>query len=180
MLIYLGITLFLLLCLLLFSSPRFSPIPYFPTNRKDIPLIIKGLALKNNQTVVDLGAGDGIVIFEAAKASLQDKLNTQFIAVEINPILVFILHLHRLFHPNRKNIKIIFGDMFKIDFMDFINFKNFITIYLYVSPWLIDKILRHIKKQIKEFSVISYMYDSKLLKNKEKIIKGVHNIYVYN
>lgn len=175
MFIYLGVALFLLLCLLLFSSPRFSPIPYFPTNRKDVPLIIKGLALKNNQTIIDLGAGDGVVIFAAAKAGFQKKINTQFIAIEINPILVLILQIKRLFHPNRKNIKIVFGDMLKIDFMNFINFKNFITIYLYISPWLINKV---IEKFSVNWRIVSYFYPIKNRKPK-KILSGAHKIFIY-
>jgi hypothetical protein len=57
--------------ILLFSSKTLSPIPYFPSQKIDLPLIIKALNLQNNQTVFDLGAGDGIVIFEAAKKAYQ-------------------------------------------------------------------------------------------------------------
>lgn len=176
MLIYLGIVLFVLFCLLLFSSPRFSPVPYFPTNKKDLPLIIKALRLKNNQTIIDFGAGDGIVISEAAKVSLQQKLNTRFVAIEINPILVFILYFRCLFHTNRKNIKIVYGDFFKAALQQY----NNVTIYLYISPWLIDKLIKNLKLKNKNFNLVSYMYPSKHFKNKEKIIKGLHNIYVYN
>ncbi len=167
--------LIILFIVSLFSSPRFSPVPYFPTNKKDIPLIIKALGLKNNQTIIDLGAGDGIVIFEAAIISLQQKLNTQFIAVEINPVLVIILFVSRLFHPNRKNIKIIWGDFFKVTMQQF----NNITIYLYVSPWLIDKLIKNLKLKTKNFSLVSYMYSSKLLKDSQKIIKGKNKIFIY-
>jgi len=97
----------------LFLSKKVSPIPYFPSNKKDLPLIIKALKLKNNQTVVDLGAGDGIVVFSAAARALQKKLNTKFIAIELNPILILVLHIRRLFHSNKKNIKITYADIFK-------------------------------------------------------------------
>jgi len=78
-----SITFFLIIFLILgiiflFSSPQLSLIPYFPSNKKDLPLIIKALNLKNNQVVFDLGAGDGIVIFEAAKLAFEKKLNTKF------------------------------------------------------------------------------------------------------
>ena len=105
--------------LFIFSSKTLSPIPYFPSQPVDIPLIIKALNLKNNQTVFDLGAGDGIVIFKAAQQSYEQKLNTQFVAVEINPVLIIILHFRRLFHKNKKNIKIIRDDMFKMNFESF-------------------------------------------------------------
>ncbi|MFH0979336.1 MAG: class I SAM-dependent methyltransferase [Candidatus Roizmanbacteria bacterium] len=176
-----------IIIIFLFSSPKLSPIPYFPSNKKDLPLIIKSLDLKNNQNVIDLGAGDGIVIFEAAKQAFRKKLNTQFIAVDINPILVFIMFLRRLFHPNKKNIKIILGDIFKNDFMNFINFKNFITIYLYISPWFLEKVIENCKLalnkveglKIENLRIVSYMYPIKSLKNKEKIIEGKNKIFIY-
>jgi len=144
----------------LFSSKTFSPIPYFPTQKADLPLIIKTLNLKNNQTVVDLGAGDGRVIFEAAKKAFQQKFNTRFIAAEINPVLITILHLRRLFHPNRRNIKIVLDDMFNMDFnaLDSGLRRNDIVFYLYISPRYMEKTILNIKKQISKFRVVSYMY----------------------
>jgi len=38
-----------LVVILIFSSKRFSPIPFFPTNKYDLPLIIKSLDLKENR-----------------------------------------------------------------------------------------------------------------------------------
>ena len=36
-----------------------------------------------------------------------------------------------------------------------------------------------LKKQVENFSVISYMYPIKNLKNKEKVIEGRNKIYIY-
>jgi 16S rRNA A1518/A1519 N6-dimethyltransferase RsmA/KsgA/DIM1 with predicted DNA glycosylase/AP lyase activity len=174
------ILIVLFIVIFIFSSPTLSPIPYFPSQSVDLPKIIKALDLKNNQTVIDLGAGDGIIIFKAAKESLLKKLSTKFIAVEINPVLILILCLRRLFHPNRKNIRIIYGDIFKTDFMNLINFKNFITIYLYISPWFLEKVIENCKLKIENFHVISYMYPIKSLKESEKVIQGKNKIFVYH
>ena len=114
MIIYLLIFIVLII-IFIFSSKSLSPIPYFPTQKVDLPKIIKALNLKQDQTVVDLGAGDGGVVFKAAKEANRRRLNTKFVAVDINPVLILIMYLKRLFHPNRKNIRIILGDMFKID-----------------------------------------------------------------
>ncbi|MDH7476288.1 MAG: rRNA adenine N-6-methyltransferase family protein [Microgenomates group bacterium] len=204
--ILIAVTIILIFIIIfIFSSPKLSPIPYYPSNKKDLPLIIKALNLKNNQLVFDLGAGDGIIIFEAAKIAYGKKINAVFVAVEINPILVLILHLKRFFHQNKKNIKIVWGDMFKINIKNQIskikpddnpkidNKKNLrrqskklaikkysnITIYLYISPWLIEKILAVLKKQLPRFSLISYYYPVKTLKEKEKITSGIHQIHTY-
>lgn len=185
----------ILFIIVIFSFPRFSPIPYFPSNKKDKELILNSLDLKDNQILFDLGAGDGWIIFETAKKAYAKKLNTQFIATEINPVLLLILNLRRIFHPNRKNIKIIYANMFSMNFHQLLttHYKlpiksssllttnySLITIYLYISPWYLEKTLKNIQRQFKTFNLISYMYPIKSLKKHEKIIKGLHNIYKYS
>lgn len=177
----------LFVIILLFASPRFSPIPYFPTQKKDLPLIIKNFKLKNGQIIYDLGAGDGTVIFEAAKTAFERKLNTKFVAIEINPVLILILQIRKFLHPNRNNIKIIWKDLFDNNWsleignlLGIGHWKLGIVFYLYVSPWLLEKIIKKLKLKIKNFSVVSYMYPIKSLKRKEKIIKGKNSIYLYN
>jgi len=168
----------------LFSSPKLSPIPYFPSQSVDLLKIIKALNLKNNQTVIDLGAGDGIVIFKAAQQAYKRKLNTQFIAVDINPILVFIMFLRRLFHPNRKNIRIVLDDIFKMDFSHLTPNSYLLTFYLYISPWYIEKTILNIKKQVSKFKIVSYMYPVKSLDKttfvKATVVKGKNSIFVYD
>lgn len=169
----------LIVIILLFSSKTLSPIPYFPSQKVDLPLIIKALNLKDNQTVYDLGAGDGIVIFEAARMALDKKINTKFIAVEINPVLIIILHLRRLFHPNRKNIKIVYGNMFKMNFKRYALHATRYTFYLYISPWFLEKTIENCKSKIKNFDVVSYMYPIKTASARATAVKGKNNIYIY-
>jgi hypothetical protein len=186
--------IFILLILFIFSSPKLSPIPYFPSNKKDLPLIIKALGLKNNQVIVDLGAGDGLIIFAAAKEALEKKLNTKFIAVEINPILILIMYIRKLFHPNRKNIKVVYADMFKLNFKKLLTFYamhdkvpgdnlSILTFYLYISPWFLEKITKkiislHLPKPI-TLNIVSYMYPIKYLSDRQKTINGKNRIFVY-
>jgi 16S rRNA A1518/A1519 N6-dimethyltransferase RsmA/KsgA/DIM1 with predicted DNA glycosylase/AP lyase activity len=177
-------SIILIIIIFLFSSKTLSPIPYFPSQPTDIPKIIKALNLKNNQIVFDLGAGDGIVIFNAAKSSLQKRLNTKFIAVEINPILILILYFRHLFHPNRNNIKILRDDIFKINFSSYnrctdAKFCVSTTFYLYISPWYLERIIKNCLLAGK-MSIVSYMYPIKSLQNREKIIQGKNKIFIYN
>lgn len=169
-----------LLIISLFASKRFSPIPYFPTNRKDIALIIKSLDLKNNQIICDLGAGDGIVIFEAAKKAHKKKVNTRFIAVEINPVMILILNLRRFLHPNKKNIRIVWGDLFKMNFQSLTFDFSLLTFYLYISPWFLEKVCKKILDEFPYARIVSYMYPITSLQKNEKIIQGKNNIYIYN
>jgi len=177
-----GLIICLFVIIIIFSFPRFSPIPYFPSNGKDIPLILTALSLKRYQTIIDLGAGDGIVIFKAAEKALQNKLDTQFIAIEINPVLLLVLHIRRLFHPNRKNIHIIKKDMFSMSYTNLTNSTNStnLTFYIYISPWFIEKTVTNISKQMSNFELVSYFYQVKCLpKYKEELKEGVHKVYSY-
>lgn len=174
-----AISIILFIILFFFASPKLSPIPYFPSNKKDLDLILKTLGLKSNQVIIDLGAGSGFIIFEAAKLTQEKKLNTQFIAVEINPILYLILRFRRFFHKNKKSIKIIYGNMFSMNYSKiFPKHKSQITFYLYISPWFLKKAIEAIQKYRKDFYIISYMY---AIPNRREVrkIKGKNDIYVY-
>ena len=57
--------------------------------------IIQGLDLKNDQIIIDLGAGTGTVIFAAAHEAHKRGLNTHFVAIEINFILTAIMHIKK-------------------------------------------------------------------------------------
>ncbi len=180
MFLIVGLSIFLFFIIIIFSFPQFSPIPYFPTNSEDLSLIIKTLSLKNDQIIIDLGAGDGVVIFETARVAINRRLRTKFIAVDINPVLILIMHIRRFFHPNKRNIKIIWVDLFKLNYSSLTtNYQPLTTFYLYVSPWLIEKIISKIKKDIEEFDVVSYFYPIKSLKKKEKITQGKNKIFSY-
>lgn len=171
----------LFLVIIIFSFPQFSPIPYYPSNAKDMPLILNALNIKNGQTIIDLGAGDGIVIFEASKQAFIKKYNTQFYAVEINPILLSILHVRRLFHANRKNIHILNKDMFSIAYSSLLTVQNpHLTFYIYISPWFIEKTVANITKQLHKFEVVSYFYQVKFLPRLRETLKtGVHKVFSY-
>jgi hypothetical protein len=176
MLIVSGVIFFFILgVIVLFASPRFSPIPYFPTNKKDLPLIMKALRLKSNQVIVDLGAGDGTVIFEAARIESRENLNTRFVAIEINPVLVLILYVRRIIHPNKKSIYIIWGNMFRVNYKLFISSDCLPVFYLYVSPTFIPWIVSCLKVHIENFTIMSYFYPIDVSSQPE--YAGIHPIY---
>jgi len=174
-----GFLICIFVIIVIFSFPQFSPVPYFPSNGADIPLILKSLHIRENQTIVDLGAGDGIVILKAAQEAYNKGLNTQFIAVEINPVLLLILHMRCLLHPNHKNIKIVNRDMFALDY-SLLPMPYPLTVYIYISPWFIEKTVQNISKQMKEYNLVSYFYQVKCLPDhKEEMKEGVHKVFSY-
>ncbi len=71
--------------LLLFCLTALTGAPYVPSHRSDIrELFTDGMKLKESDTVLDIGAGDGVVLIEAAKAG------ARAIGYEINPLLVLV------------------------------------------------------------------------------------------
>jgi len=177
------IIVFIFIIIILFAFPRFSPIPYYPSNHKDMSHILKALNVRKDQFIVDLGAGDGIVIFKAAQEAYQNNLNTQFYAVEINPVLLLILWIRKLFHANRKNIYIVRADMFttNYDFLSHFQLDDLMTLYLYISPWFINKTIKNAQKYLKNFEVVSYFYPVRCLSTyKEEIVNGVHKLHIYS
>ncbi len=174
-----GLLIAIFLIIYYFAAKQLNPVPYFPTNTKDIKRITNLIKLKNNQTVIDLGAGDGKIILELAKIAENRKINTQFIAIDINLFLILTMYTRRFFRSNKKNIKIIWGDFFKLDYKKIIGGKKEVTIYLYLAPWLNNAIGNLLKKMKFPLHVISYYYPIKNLKLTKKI-KGEHDIFVYH
>ncbi len=69
----------------LFCLTAFTGAPYVPSHRRDIRRIFReGRRLTSEDIVLDIGAGDGAVLIEAA------KVGAKAIGYEINPILVLI------------------------------------------------------------------------------------------
>lgn len=168
------------LILIPFIFPVLSPIPYFPTNNRDIPMILDTIEFKNNQVFFDLGAGDGLIIFEAAHRARKMGVDTVFVAVEINPILVFIMRLRRFIHPHKEKIVIIWGDMFKVDYQSYLpNIGTRIIFYLYISPWFLEKTVTIIKNLHRRVRIISYFYPIHSLKTTEQKLEGIHKVYNY-
>lgn len=166
------ILIFTAFIIYIFVSRKRSPVPYFPTNKKDIPLIIRALNLEKSKSVVDLGAGNGIVIFKAAEEAYKRGFNTKFYAVEINPILILLLQIKRLFHKNKKNIFILFDDFTKMSLKKF----NNSVFYLYLSPQYLNIVYKKIKKEAQNPKIVTYFYK---IPNK-KSFKKINGINLIN
>ncbi len=171
-----GLLAILIVIAVVFSFPQFSPVPYFPTNKKDLDLVLKALNLRDNQMVVDFGAGDGLIIFGAADYAVKKNLSTQFVAVEYNFLLVLVLFLRRFFHKNRHNIRIVWADMFKTSFRS--EKPEIKTFYLYISPWFMTSMYKKLRREARSFELISYFYPVPNIKPL-KTLRGKNNIYVY-
>src|SRR3990167_5041232 len=84
------VTALLLLVILIgffFTIDTFLDLPYVATKRDKIETIIKLATIKKNETVVDLGSGDGRLLFAAAEKG------AYAVGYEINPFLIVLTRL---------------------------------------------------------------------------------------
>ena len=163
--------------ILYFFSEKVSPIPYFPTNKEDMPMIVTAMKLANNQIVIDLGAGDGAVVFAAATEAQHNGLSTQFVAVDINIVLVAFMLLRRHFHPNKAHITILHSDMFLLNYKKIIGTKKALF-YIYIAPWFTKQVHDMIKEMNISCRLISYFYNMQGKAHVKKTV-GVHEMYEY-
>ncbi|QQS43330.1 hypothetical protein IPM65_04165 [Candidatus Roizmanbacteria bacterium] len=159
-------------------SSAYSSIPFLPTHSRDLTTVIKKLNLKKDQVIIDLGAGSGTVIFAAATEAHKKGLNTEFIAIDINFLLVIFMWMRSWFHPHRNHITVLQGDLFKMDYERMIEPYQNILFYMYVSPWVTDTLAELIQETKKPVSLLSYRYPVKKMKPIETA-GGEHKLYSY-
>ncbi len=84
---------------------------YQPTPRASVETMLRLAEVSPRDTLFDLGAGTGAIVFRAART-----YRARVVGVEVEPIRVLILRLRRRFGPFRDRITIHWGDFFRLDF----------------------------------------------------------------
>ncbi|MGD0250098.1 MAG: SAM-dependent methyltransferase [Thermoplasmata archaeon] len=84
---------------------------YEPTPRRAVERMLRFAEVGPQDTVYDLGAGTGAIVFRAARI-----YRAKVVAVEVEPIRVLILRLRRRFGSFSDRIAIRWGDFFRLDF----------------------------------------------------------------
>lgn len=84
---------------------------YEPTPRRAVERMLRYAEVGPNDTVYDLGAGTGAIVFRAARI-----YRAKVVGVEVEPIRVLILRLRRRLGPFSDRITIHWGDFFRLDF----------------------------------------------------------------
>jgi len=85
------ITLLLLAIVLMgifYAIDLFLDLPYVATQKHKIETIIKLASIKKGETVVDLGSGDGRLLFAAAKKG------AKAVGYELNPFMIALTLIH--------------------------------------------------------------------------------------
>ena len=82
LLLIIFLLLFVIITFFLFAIDLFLDLPYVATKKEKIGTIIRLANIKKGETVVDLGSGDGRLLFAAAKSGVHA------VGYEINPFLI--------------------------------------------------------------------------------------------
>jgi len=158
--IVLAIVIIAMLILLIFLLPGIIGAPYVPSEQKDLEMAFTKLyKISEKDFVVDLGAGDGIVL-KAATAH-----NARAIGVEINPILAFWtrLKLHKY-----RGAEIECGDMYTFKLPE-----ETTVVYAYANNFTIPRLYKRVQSEAKRLNkklyLISNAFDFKDIKAKKQV-----------
>lgn len=84
---------------------------YQPTPRRSVETMLRFAEVGPKDTLYDLGAGTGAIVFRAART-----YRARVVGVEVEPTRVLILVLRRRLGPFADRITIRWGDLFHLDF----------------------------------------------------------------
>ena len=149
-----------LIVALVFLIPGIIGAPYVPSEQKDIERAFTKLyPLSAKDSLVDLGAGNGIVVLGAVEHG------AKAIGVEINPLLAFITK-RKLAHE--QHAKIVCGDMYRFKLP-----KETTVVYAYATNYIIPQIFKRVQSEAnrlnKKLYLISNAYDYKGAKPKKHL-----------
>lgn len=84
---------------------------YEPTPRRAVEEMLRLAEVGPNDTVVDLGAGTGAIVFRAART-----YRAHVLGVEVEPLRYLILRLRQRFGPCGDRVTLRWGNFFDLDF----------------------------------------------------------------
>lgn len=84
---------------------------YQPTPRRSVEMMLRLAEVGPRDTVFDLGAGTGAIVFRAARV-----YRARVIGVEVEPIRYLVLQLRRRFGPAADRVTLRWGNLFDLDF----------------------------------------------------------------
>src|SRR3989344_2367266 len=158
------IVLFLVLGLAIIISDLFLDLPYVATDKKKIQTIIKLANIKKGQTVVDLGSGDGRLLFASAQKG------AKAVGYELNPLLIALTLVHTKLKGLGNEVWIERKSLWKADL------KVADVIFVY-------SLKKHIKK-FEDFIFQNARPGTRIVVNlhffpNKKPIRSVNGIYLY-
>lgn len=166
-----SVPIFLLLLAGTFIVHIFFLIPYVPTKQRVVKKMVEMARLKKNDTVYDLGCGDGRILIAAEK-----EHRVRGVGFEIAPLIYLLVKIKKWL--TRARFEVRFQNLFKV------NLRKADVIFCYLLPEAMEKIAQKIKKECKKgtrivsqtFHLPGFTPVKTLKKNKKT---GMPSIYLY-
>jgi SAM-dependent methyltransferase len=86
---------------------------YQPTPRRSVETMLRFAEVGPRDTLYDLGAGTGAIVFRAART-----YRARVVGVEVEPLRYLILRIRRAFGPFGDRISLRWGNLFNLDFRE--------------------------------------------------------------
>jgi len=143
--------------------------PFYTTPSKVLKDIVKHFKLKKDEKFVDLGCGDGRVVFTTYR-----MYKCHSTGYEVSPVLLMFVKLAKLIaYPFNRKVQFIEEDFFKV------NLKEYDVIYCCLPTDILNILSKKFKKELKDGSrVFSYMNEIPNIKGK-CIRVGEKKVYEY-
>lgn len=130
------IVVLVLVVVFFFEITGITGAPYVPSKENEVKQAFTKLyKISEKDVVVDLGAGDGVVLKVASEHG------AKAIGVELNPFMAIFMKIR--FRKN-KNVKIKCGDMYKFKLP-----KETTVVYAYVNMYAIPGVYKKVKREAK-------------------------------
>jgi len=146
-------------------------VPLFKTPKEVLEEIVDIMELNKEDSLVDLGSGDGRLLLKAHRFS-----KCKCTGYDISPIMLIIAKTKRIIQfPLTKDIIFEAEDIFKVDL------KNFTKVYCYLD----EKSMGILKPKLEEFiknggEVYSYRYGAEEVQGEKKILLSNEvPLYIY-
>lgn len=160
MLAALIVILVIMIILLVFLLPGVIGAPYVPSKQKDLEKAFTKLyGLSKKDYLIDLGAGDGVVLKAAATHG------AKALGVEINPLLAICtsLKLRRV-----KGVNVRCGDMYIFELP-----PETTVVYAYANNFTIPRLYKRVRSEAKRLNktiyLISNAFDFKDIKAQKRL-----------
>ena len=124
----------------------FSAAPFVPTGKKNVTKMLAFADLKAGETLMDLGSGDGRVLFAAARSGAKS------IGIEISPVLFYWSQIIRKL-KRAKKVEILRQNLWDTDLSD----VDVVSIYF--IPGKMPKLMQKIKSEMRPGSrIVSHAF----------------------
>jgi len=130
--------LIFILALLWILIPAFYGLPSKPTRPDRIRAALNLVNLQPDETLYDLGAGDGRVLIIATK-----EFGAKAIGLEVGPVQCLLIWLRIVVGGLRKRVQIKLANFYKTDL------SNADVVFIYATSQELLKLAPHLEKQMK-------------------------------